>query len=118
MNIKMLPNGNVVANIPELDLKPRTTNDIVYGQYFGLTAEEYDKYVKWCREIGADKYAGAIGGDTTFHITPTSIGEIITVTCRRVARDINGKPIEKRKSRTGQKRYKMRTYKCVLRDIW
>ncbi len=104
-------------NIPDLDLTPRSTDDIVFGQFWGLNQEEYDRYIEWCHQICADKGSSAIGGDTTFHITPTSIGEIITVTCRRVQRDINGRPIEKRNGKKGHKRYKMKTLKCTLRNI-
>lgn len=101
----------------EIDLTPRSRNDIVFGEYWGLTQEEYEKYLKWCHDVRADGYSGAIGGDTTFHITPTSVGEIITVTCRRVKRDANGMPIEKRKGKDGHRRYKMKTFKMTLRDI-
>lgn len=116
MKITRLPDG-WAADIPDLDLTPHSVNDIVYGEYWGLTQDEYDKYVEWCHKVGADGYSGAIGGGTTFHITPTSIGEIITVTCRRVQRDKNGNPIEKRNGKNGRKRYKMKTLKCTLRDI-
>lgn len=116
MKITQLPDG-WAAEIPDWDLTPRTTNDIVYGQFWGLTQEEYDRYTQWCHEVGADGYAGAIGGDTTFHITPTSIGEIITVTCRRVKRDEAGNPIKKRPGKKGRSRYKMKTFTYTLRDI-
>lgn len=116
MKITQLPDG-WSAEVPDLDLTPRSTDDIVYGQFWGLTQEEYNKYMKWCHEVGADGYSGAIGGGTTFHITPTSIGEVITVTCRRVRRDRAGNPVQKRNGKNGRKRYKMRTLKCTLRDI-
>lgn len=101
----------------DLDLTPRSRDDIVFGEFWGLTQEEYEKYLQWCHDVKADGYSGAIGGDTTFHITPTSVGEIITVTCRRVKCDINGIPIQKRKGKDGHARYKMKTFKCTLRDI-
>ena len=101
----------------DLDLTPRTTDDIVYGEFWGLTQEEYDKYLKWYHDMNASGYSGAIGGDTTFHITPTSVGEIITVTCRKVKRDEAGNPIIKRPGKKGHLRYKMKTYKLTLRDI-
>ena len=104
-------------NISDLDLTPRSTDDIVYGEFWGLTKEEYDGYIQWCHKIGADGYSGAIGGDTTFHITPTSVGEIITVTCRRIKRDKNGHPICKRNGKDGHKRYKMKTFKYTIRSI-
>ena len=115
MNIKQLPDG-WEAEIPDLDLTPNN-DPIVYGSNWGLTQEEYEKYTQWCHEVGADGYSGAIGGDTTFHITPTSIGDIITVTCRRVQRDKNGNPILKRFGKNGRKRYKMKTLECTLRDL-
>lgn len=116
MKITQLPDG-WRAEIPNLDLTPRNTDNIVYGKFWGLTQEEYDKYMKWCHEVGADGYSGAIGGGTTFHITPTSIGEVITVTCRRVKRDSAGNPVQKRNGKNGRKRYKTKTLKCTLRDI-
>lgn len=116
MKIKQLPDG-WSAEIPDLDLTPRSTKNVVYGEFWGLTQAEYDKYRQWCHEVGADGYSGAIGGDTTFHITPTSIGEIITVTCRRVKRDEAGNPIKKRNAKKGRTRYKMKTLTCTLRDI-
>ncbi len=105
------------AEIPNLSFTPRSIDDIVYGKYWGLTKDEYNKYTEWCHEVGADGYSGAIGGDTTFHITPTSIGEVVTVTCRRVKCDENGNPIEKRPGKHGRKRYKTKTLKYVLRDL-
>jgi hypothetical protein len=81
-----------------------------------LNDEEYRRYVEWCHSVGADGYSGAIGGGTTFHITPTSIGDVVTVTCRRVKRDKDGKPIEKRKGK-GRKRYKMQTLKYTVRGL-
>ena len=84
---------------------------------FGLTQEEYDKYRQWCHDIGADGYHGAIGGGTTFHITPTSIGEAITVTTRRVKRDSAGNPVRKRNGKDGRARYKMKTFKLTLREL-
>ena len=104
-------------NIPDLDLTPRSTDDIVFGQFWGLTQEEYDRYIEWCHQIGADKSSSAIGGGTTFHITPTSIGEVITVSCRKCKTDIYGTPITRRPGKNGKKRYKMKTYKLTLRDI-
>ena len=101
----------------DLDLTPRSTDDTVYGEFWGLTQEEYDKYLKWCHDIGADGYAGTIGGGTTFHITPTSVGEIITATCRKVVRDENGNLVCKRNGKDGRRRYKMKTYKITLREI-
>lgn len=88
-----------------------------YVRTFGLTQAEYDRYVEWCHAVNADGYTGAIGGDTTFHITPTSVGEVITVTCRRIKRGKDGKPIEKRNGKRGRSRYKFKTLKCTLRDI-
>ena len=73
--------------------------------------------MRWSHEIGADGYHGAIGGATTFHITPTSAGEIITATCRRVKCDKYGKPIYKRSGKDGKKRYKRETLRVVLRDL-
>ena len=86
------------------------------GYTFAFTDEEWDKYEKWCKDNHCDGYEGAIGGGTTFHITPTSVGEVVTVTCRRVKRDAAGNPIKKRNGSKRQ-RYKMRTIKCTLRDI-
>ena len=101
----------------EIDLTPRSRDDIVYGEYWGLTKEEYEKYIEWYNQIHAGGYGGAIGGDITFHITPTSVGEIIIATCRRVKRDEAGNPMLKRPGKHGRKRYKMKTLKCTLRDI-
>lgn len=84
---------------------------------FTLTEEECKCYREWCYSVGADGFPGAIGGGTTFHITPTSIGEIITVTCRRIKRDAAGNPIKKRPGKKGHPRYKMQTIKYTLRDI-
>lgn len=101
----------------ELDLTPRSTDEIVFGEYWGLTQEEYDKYIKWYHDLNARGYSGAIGGDTTFHITPTSVGEIITVTCRRLQRDKDGNPIKKRPGKDGKTRFKIKTIKLQLRNI-
>lgn len=104
-------------DIPNLNLTPRSRDDIVYGEFWGLTKEEFEKYMQWCHEIGTGGYSGAIGGDTTFHITPTSVGEIITATCRKLARDEQGNLIRKRPGKDGKVRYKIKTYKITLRDI-
>lgn len=116
MKLNQLPDG-WSAEISDLNLTPRTTNDIVYGEFWGLTQEEYDKYLKWCHEVGADNDSGAIGGGTTFHITPTSIGEIITVTCRKIQCNSDGSLRRKRNGKNGRTRYKMKTLKLTLRDI-
>lgn len=43
-----------------------------------LTEEEYEKLKQWYKDVGAyGKYYGAIGGELSFEIIPTSIGEII-----------------------------------------
>lgn len=48
---------------------------------FSMTEEEEKKISSWYRENGFDQMAtGAIGGDLTFHFTPTSLGMVFTVT--------------------------------------
>ena len=51
---------------------------------FKLTDEEYNRLSKWWNKNhkGNNKTFGAIGGGLTFHITPTSIGEIVVAECR------------------------------------
>ena len=51
---------------------------------FQLTDEEYNKLSKWWNKNhkGNNKTFGGIGGGLTFHITPTSIGEIVVAECR------------------------------------
>ena len=49
-----------------------------------LTAEEFKKLEKWHKKIvrrRKSRYFGAIGGEVTFKITPTSLGEIIEAEC-------------------------------------
>ena len=49
---------------------------------FQLSDDEYKKLSKWWDKNHKDKNFGAIGGGLTFHITPTSIGEIVVAECR------------------------------------
>lgn len=60
----------------------------------GLNDSEYDKLKSWYIGLITKRksnYFGAIGGELVFHINPTSIGEIITVSCGKhslVLRDL------------------------------
>ena len=48
---------------------------------FSLTNEQLAKFNTWAIEIKAHKYnPGAIGGNFTFHFTPTTIGTLVRVT--------------------------------------
>ena len=84
---------------------------------FTITQDEYNTYLEWLNKIKADGYSGAIGGDITFHFTPTSIGDIVEVSTRRVKMDSKGRPIRKRNGKRGQIRYKYKTLKLVLREL-
>ena len=47
---------------------------------FRLTEKEYDKLEKWHKKVTKGRsYFGAIGGELTFEIIPTSIGCAVTV---------------------------------------
>lgn len=50
---------------------------------FNMTEKEYDEFYIWYNYVIKNRkisnYFGAIGGELTFKITPTSLGEIITV---------------------------------------
>lgn len=59
---------------------------------FSFTDETYAKYVAWCKENHLDGYHGAIGGSTSFVITPTSIGTFIDAVGTKVIMDENGEP--------------------------
>ena len=49
---------------------------------FQLTDKEYTKLQKWHKKVTKGiTYFGAIGGELTFKITPTSIGEIVIAKC-------------------------------------
>ena len=52
---------------------------------FALTDAEYARLKEWYDEIMSNSpYAGitdAIGGELTFKITPTSIGDLVAVSC-------------------------------------
>lgn len=54
-------------------------------QFPKITEEMHDKMSSWYRHHNKGKcvnsHHGAIGGGVTFEITPTSIGEFITVRC-------------------------------------
>lgn len=60
----------------------------------GLSDSEYNKLKLWYNDLinkRKSNYFGAIGGELVFHINPTSIGEIITVSCGKydvVLRDL------------------------------
>lgn len=54
-------------------------------QFPKITEEMHNKMAKWYKTHNKGKcatgYHGAIGGNVTFEITPTSIGEFIDVKC-------------------------------------
>ena len=54
-------------------------------QFPNITKEMHNKMAKWYKKHNKGKCAkachGAIGGDVTFEICPTSIGDFITVKC-------------------------------------
>ena len=84
---------------------------------FKMTKEEYEKYETWCRNINEVHDNSVIGGGHTIHITPTSVGDIVVITCRKLKRDEAGNPIVKRPGKRGHFRYKTRIEKLKLRDI-
>lgn len=84
---------------------------------FKMTKEEYEKYEAWCKNINEVHDNSAIGGSHTIHITPTSVGDIVVITCRKLRRDEAGNPIIKRPGKKGHLRYKTRIEKLKLRDI-
>ena len=84
---------------------------------FKMTKEEYQKYAAWCGRLNEVYDNSAIGGGHTIHITPTSVGDIVVITCRKLKRDEAGNPIRKRPGKDGKARYKMRKERLVLRDI-
>ena len=71
---------------------------------FKFERDEYERYESWCKENDLDGYYGAIGGSTSFEITPTSIGDIVTVFADVVVKDelgeisydTNGEPKRRR----------------------
>lgn len=79
---------------------------------YNFTAEEGARYARWREENGLNGYHGAIGGQVTFEITPTSLGTIIVASSvvpvkdelGEVSCDANGNPKAKR-------------IECVIRDI-
>ena len=51
------------------------------GYKFELSKSQYEKLEKWYySNHKKGEYHGAIGGDLTFSITPTSIGDFVEVT--------------------------------------
>jgi len=60
----------------------------------GLTKEEYKKLKKWHKKVTGpsdDPFRfGAIGGEITFHITPTSLGSIIEAECFGKTKTLRG----------------------------
>ena len=48
---------------------------------FKLNKEEYKKLNIWWKKNFMKKNFGAIGGGLTFHVTPTSIGDVIVAEC-------------------------------------
>ena len=47
---------------------------------FQFEDDEYEKLQEWYKTVtNEETYFGAIGGELTFLITPTSIGEIVEV---------------------------------------
>jgi len=54
---------------------------------FKISDKKWDEYAEWvkthecsCRKDGI-RYAGAIGGATTFEFTPTGLGDIVIAKC-------------------------------------
>ena len=84
---------------------------------FKMTKEEYQKYAAWCGQLNEIHDSSAIGGGHTIHITPTSVGDVVVITCRKIKRDEAGNPIRKRCGKDGRIRYKYRKEKLYLRDI-
>ena len=76
---------------------------------FSFTDAEYAKYEEWCHSNKLDGYSGAIGGSTSFDITPTSLGEISN---EEVVRDELGEPSYDKNGKLKKKRIE-----CVIRDI-
>ena len=54
-------------------------------QFPKITNEMYEEIAEWYKTHNggkcANRYHGAIGGDITFEIMPTSIGDFLTVKC-------------------------------------
>ena len=54
-------------------------------QFPKITEEMHNKMAKWYKTHNegkcATRYHGAIGGNVTFSITPTSIGDFVTAKC-------------------------------------
>lgn len=56
---------------------------------FTLSESQIKKLDKWRKhhkcsikaQYGIEKYVGAVGGELTYHFTPTSIGSVVTVSC-------------------------------------
>ena len=84
---------------------------------FKMTKEEYQKYAEWCEKLNENHDRSAIGGSHTIHITPTSVGDIVVITCRKLKRDEAGNPIIKRNGKKGHFRYKTKIEKLYLRSI-
>ena len=59
----------------ETTRKPPTYSDKAYT--FKLSDEQTEKAKQWMKE--REKHVGAIGGQFTFSFTPTSLGNIVTV---------------------------------------
>jgi len=52
-------------------------------QFPKITTEMFEEIKKFNKQVcGDDAYAGALGGGMTFHIIPTSIGDLIEVEVR------------------------------------
>lgn len=84
---------------------------------FKMTKEEYQKYEAWCEQLHEIHDHSTVGGGHTIHITPTSVGDIVRITCRKIKRDEAGNPILKRNGKKGHLRYKTRIETLYLRDI-
>lgn len=79
---------------------------------FSFTDAEYAKYEQWCHLNKLNGYGGAIGGSTSFDITPTSLGDIVTAYAEVVVRDELGEPSYDKNGKLKKKRIE-----CVIRDI-
>ncbi|GAB6461275.1 hypothetical protein bcgnr5390_61200 [Bacillus luti] len=71
-----------IFNIPSEELP-----DPVGNWTFVVTEEQRNHIQEWDKCTG--KYAGAIGGRLSYTFTPTSIGEILTVSCSRCKEELS-----------------------------
>ena len=64
----------------EYKLPETTMVKLFHGFSYQTSVDISNNYLAWLEKIEYEtKYAGAIGGRLTFHITPSSIGLFVTV---------------------------------------